>query len=185
MEKSNESLSGQEINVASSDFKEEQRAKEVRDMVFEVAEVYGVTAGTDIHLLDRSRFATLIAVAQKIKCDTNSKSVNHVVSTIKDVNQYLELVESHHVWTSNSDCTRYVKEIWAKRVYVCSQLLFSAAPPKVIEELSYVVLLRKRFSYIKSIPRCFFHILHLLHTTVVYYSHDQLVEIIKHFVVPR
>jgi hypothetical protein len=50
---------------------------------------------------------------------------------------------------------------------------------KVIEELSYVVLLRKRFSYIKSIPRCFFHILHLLHTTVVYYSHDQLVEIIK------
>jgi hypothetical protein len=46
-------------------------------------------AGTDIHLLDRSRFATLIAVAQKIKCDTNFKSVNHVVSTIKDVNQYL------------------------------------------------------------------------------------------------
>jgi hypothetical protein len=39
--------------------------------------------------LDRSRFATLIAVAQKIKCDTNFKSVNHVVSTIKDVNQYL------------------------------------------------------------------------------------------------
>jgi hypothetical protein len=36
-----------------------------------------------------------------------------------------ELVESHHVWTSNSDCTRYVKEIWAKRVYgnpmVCLQ----------------------------------------------------------------
>jgi hypothetical protein len=46
-------------------------------------------AGTDIHLLDRSRFATLIAVAQKIKCDTNSKSVNHVVSTIKDVNRDL------------------------------------------------------------------------------------------------
>jgi hypothetical protein len=32
----------------------------------------------DIHLLDRSRFPTLIAVNQKMKCDT--KSVNHVVN---------------------------------------------------------------------------------------------------------
>jgi len=66
-------------------------------------------AWTDTHLLDRNRFPMSIAVAEKIKYDTSSTSVNQFVTTNKNVNQ--DLVESlynlhKHAMRSNIHASR-------------------------------------------------------------------------------